>query len=483
MNYTEYGNNRYRIIYGIYEGVQQRAIDRLYGLIQQYVPYVLTISPSDEQVDMHGKDNFILIGTMEDNCYIRMLSNEGWFKPQTQREGYSIRVDANPRNTERSIIVLQGADPAGVLYAVEDFNRYYIQHEMKYHGYHYNKRYEPFMDTLLPFEKSSYPVIEYRGLWSWGHVIYDYMSYIDHMSELKLNTLVIWNDYVPINAREVIEYAHSKAIKVVWGYSWGWGEQVNPEDPAEIGKWTQRIIDTYEQQYLPIGCDGLYFQAFTETNDTIMGGKSIAELVTDWVNKICDTLLARYPDLWIQFGVHATSIKNEYNKFTKIHPNVWIVWEDAGSFPYSYDPKNIETFDHTYDYTRKLLAIRGEQERFGAVFKGFTVLNWDKFEHQKGTHIIGRADKHFIRKRNHERTFYWQYAAPYWLEQVEQLKQIIHLIADFPIKDRVITALVEDGMLECELHISLALLSELLWDCTVDTKELITVLCHNEIEL
>jgi hypothetical protein len=452
-------------------------------MIQRYVPYVLTVSPATDEIDLGGSDNLVFIGTMENNPYLRRLAKEGWFAPQKRSEGYSMRVEANPANPGRCIIAIQGADDPGTLYAAEDFNRYYIQDALKYHGYHYNRRYEPFIDPALPFQKSSYPTIEHRGLLSWGHVIYDYKGYIDNMSRLKLNTLIIWNDIVPLNGRDVVDYAHSRAVKVIWAYSWSWGQQVNPDDPADLEKWTQYAIDAYEKQYLPTGCDGIYFQAFTETEETTIGGKSISDLVIRWVNHICAALLARHPGLWLQFGLHATSIKGECGKFSSILPEVSILWEDAGSFPYHYDPRHIDTFEDTFEYTRKLLVLRGKQERFGAMLKGFTVLNWERFEHQKGPHIVGTANEYFMRGRKKEKDFYWRYAAPYWLEQAGQMKRFATLVAEAPVRDRVVTALVEDGLWESELHVSLALLSELLWDSSADTKELVKVLCHNDGEL
>jgi hypothetical protein len=483
MNYTGYGNNRFRIVYGNYEGVQRQAVNRIYGLVQKYVPYILTVTPANEEINLNGEENLIFIGTLCNNSYLRKFSEQGFFEPETHKEGYSIKVFPNPRNKQRNIIVLQGADDSGVLYAVADFNRYYINHEMKYHGYHYNKQYVPFIDPALPFSRKSAPSIEYRGLWTWGHVIYDYMKYIDNMSELKLNTLIIWNDFAPINAGEVVKYAHSKGVKIIWGFSWCWGQPVDPQSHEDLEKWTNFVLDTYEQQYRDLGSDGIYFQAFTETNETTTGGKSISDLVIDWVNNISSIVYAKYPDLWIQFGLHATSIQSECNKFNAIDNRMSIVWEDVGSFPYYYDPKRIEDFDQTYEYTRQLLSLRGEDERFGAVFKGFTVLNWDKFEHQQGFHILGKADPHFIAKRNEERNFYWRYAAPYWLAQSDKLKKLITLIAEAPVHDRLITALVEDGMWESEIHLSVGLLSELMWDCNSDINEIVTVFCHNESSL
>ncbi|MFP4017306.1 MAG: hypothetical protein ACLFUI_09770, partial [Halanaerobiales bacterium] len=69
------------------------------------------------------------------------------------------------------------------------------------------------------------------------------------MSRWKLNTLIIWNDHAPINSEDVVKYAHSRGIKLIWGFSWAWGEELNPADVKELEKWKKRVINTYKIQY------------------------------------------------------------------------------------------------------------------------------------------------------------------------------------------------------------------------------------------
>ncbi|MDY3286353.1 MAG: hypothetical protein SOX31_07265 [Eubacteriales bacterium] len=480
MNTVEFGKNRWTVRYGYRDGAEKTAVDRVCGLIQPYVPYILTASPADCAETLPEEvTNRVVIGTMRDNAELRQLAEAGFFVPEERAEGYCIKTGPDPAGGERHVTVLQGADAAGVLYAAADYERYAIRDRETYHGYHYNGRYRPFVDEPLPFERRSAPRIEHRGLWSWGHVIYDYKAYIDRMSECKLNTLILWNDYAPLNAAEIIRYAHDRAVKVIWGFSWCWGEKVDPEDPADLKKWTDFVLRTYETQYRPLGADGIYFQAFTETRDTTIGGRSISELVIEWVGSISREVYARYPELWIQFGLHATSIREECGKFAAIDPRMSIVWEDAGDFPYAYDPAKNEREEETLAYTKELLALRGTQERFGAVLKGFTVLNWTRFEHQKGPFVLGEASPVYTAQRAEEKEFYWRYAAPYWIRQAPFLRRFLQTVADAPVHDRLITALVEDGVWEGGLHVSVQLLSELLWDPDADPGELLTVILHD----
>ena len=81
-----------------------------------------------------------------------------------------------------------------------------------------------------------------RGLWTWGYVIRDYRGYIDRMVSLKLNTLILWNDYPPQNSRELIDYAHTYGVKVYYGYAWGWDTRFDKIDPAHTEELTEAVV-------------------------------------------------------------------------------------------------------------------------------------------------------------------------------------------------------------------------------------------------
>jgi hypothetical protein len=485
MMWISHGGSRYRIVYGDYSGCEKEAVDALYGEVQQYVPYVLTAQKADDvdetSVFGHTDDNFIIVGTKQSNRFLQKLVEQGACREETKKEGYSLKVFAHPANREHCITLIQGADGEGVLYGVSDYITWYINHILNYQNYLYDKRPRPFLDPFIPFEKTGAPRIEHRGLWTWGHVIYDYIDYIKNMRRCKLNTLIIWNDYAPVNAREVIEFAHRNGVKVIWGFAWGWGEncvrlgQAVQEDRTRLKK---QILDIFETQYRGLKPDGIYFQSFTETNDTTIGDKDIAVMVVDWVNEVSGEFYAKYPDLWIQFGIHANSILERYTVFRRIDPRMSLVWENCGGFPYLDEREAVAGLD-AYAYTDKLLSLRGGEERFGAVFKGYTGLVWSRFEPQKGPHIMGKMGKTLIRKNETEKEYKWTYSTARWINRADELKKTCRLIADAKVKDRIVTALVEDGMWECNIHVSAALLAELLWNPEIDTKELLTVLFHS----
>ena len=67
------------------------------------------------------------------------------------------------------------------------------------------------------------------------------------MARLKFNELIIWNDFVPLNIREVIDYAHSYGIKVNLGYSWGWIDGCN-----KITDISDKKLDELKEQIIEI---------------------------------------------------------------------------------------------------------------------------------------------------------------------------------------------------------------------------------------
>lgn len=122
--------------------------------------------------------------------------------------------------------------------------------------------------------------IKQYGIWSWGHVIYDYRGFLDNMKRLGMNSVIIWNDIVPLNSEDVLDYAHSLGIKVIWGFAWGWvdkcGENVKSIDAEALQKLSDDIADTFAGDYQRISPDGIYFQSFTELGSDSINGVSVA---------------------------------------------------------------------------------------------------------------------------------------------------------------------------------------------------------------
>ena len=256
--------------------------EALVRAVTPHVPYVLTVLPDttpDEELQVH---NLLLLGTLASNRRLARFSAEGVFAPETRAQGYSIHVAPSPLNPDRTLAVICGADPEGSIHGVRDFFHRYAD-PMRYGPVAvYNKPTEVFQSSvpLPPFDLRDAPAFPLRGFWTWGHVVWDYRRYIDHMTLWKLNVLTLWNDFVPVNAKEVIEYAHRRGVKVVWGFSWCWGFKVDPTHTEDMERWRRKVLETYERHYPHLGGDGIYFQTFTEHIGEEVGGRSTASCTT-----------------------------------------------------------------------------------------------------------------------------------------------------------------------------------------------------------
>ena len=330
----------------------------------------------------------------------------------------------------------------------------------------------PFEKALPDFSLTSAPSVKQRGLWTWGHVIYDWRGYIDNMMRLKMNTLIMWNEFLPLNHREIIDYAHRAGIKVYFGFPWGWSTNCKNVDMNALDALSDSVVDYYEKNYAASGCDGIYFQSFTELSDDSISGVSIAEAVTDFVNKTAAKIFARYPSLDLQFGLHAMSVKTRLDCIARVDSRITIVWEDCGAFPYDYLPNMVSDFDETLELVSRITTLRGESERFGSVLKGLTKLDWRFFEYPTGPYYIGASSERKIGELKARKTDVWRIVEAGWIANASYAYDTVKAIAADTKGDCCLTALVEDGVFERAIHYPVALLAEMLWDTEKDTAEL-----------
>lgn len=453
------------IVYGSAEnGVQQKALETLTREILDYtLEYPTCIAAADLKPDQDFR--FIYVGTKENNPYLAKAD-----KHPTAPEGYVITV-------KDDTVYIEGTDDAGVLYGCVDFYAKYItKFEFTNKSQPYFKN--PFgekMETLPDFELASAPSITKRGLWTWGHVIYDYRRYIDNMVKLKMNTVIIWNDFTPVNIKEIIEYAHNCHVEVILGYSWGWSQKCDASDMNALEMLTEEILAEYEREYAHLDIDGIYFQSFTETTHKTIGGVLIAEAVTSLVNRTADRLLAKHPGLELQFGLHATSVHDKLEYIQKTDPRVRIVWEDCGAFPFSYRPSDFaDKHEETLALVRDIATLRKENERFGVVTKSFTTLWWGGyFEHQRGHYFMGVSSDAMKQNRIVRKHKEWKHLQAQWMCKADKAYQMIKLMKDCTNGDFYCTALVEDGMFEEQIMYHVALYGEMLWNTEADLDEMI----------
>lgn len=454
------------IIYGECKtSLQKKAISLLSEILLDYT-FAYPICASVQESEQFADRCRIYVGTKESNPYIRETSDA----TLTHDEAYSIKVTGD-------IVLIEGKDDAGVVYGCMDFYHKYLVHlEYPHHPDLY--RVNPFESVFPDYAYSSYPSIKHRGIWTWGHVIYDYRAFIDNMVRLKMNTLVIWNDFVPLNAREMIDYAHSLNIKLIWGYSWLWETSFEGFSIEKAENSIDAIIEKYETDYLPLGGDGIYFQSFTETTSDSINGILIAEAVTKLVNKASARLLEKYPHLELQFGLHTESVKNKLEYIKQVDPRVRIVWENCGAFPFSYLPNDVWNFDETLRFVEEISHLRGDDDRFGVVTKGLVKLDWTAFSHMEGQIFPGVSSKYLQNDRIKRKSKIWRYIQAYWLTSAPKAHEMAKALRDFKNGDLFVTALVEDGMFERNIMFPVALYSEMLWNTDGDTSQMI-----NEVAL
>lgn len=192
-------------------------------------------------------------------------------------------------------------------------------------------------------------------------------AWLENMSRWKLNELIHWDNYPPEKAREYVEYAHDRGIRVIWAFGWGWIPDWNFRIPPEFdrGKGTgvlmcsssdfnrkflrEEILRKIREDYAPTGCDGIYFQSFTECPKCECDrckGKTMGQLMLEFVNPMVDAIKEEFPDLFISCGIHANFGKFESLK--QLDPRCNILWENCDSG----------------------VSVRGEDEDFGYIYKG-----------------------------------------------------------------------------------------------------------------
>ncbi|MDD4849111.1 MAG: hypothetical protein PHO10_00260 [Gemmiger sp.] len=468
MDHYHYGENRWKIICGEATGPEQRAVEWVYSLLAQYVPYILVCEKAQAGPDT-GDYNLILMGTYASNPILAKVVDES----EIPEQGYLVRVGQSPFAANKQVVILAGKEPAAVYYAASEWMNCYLP------AAHLTGGHEPYFQALWenplrPYEHATSPACRVRGIWTWGHCIYNIENFAKTMAGLRLNEVTLWNDYAPLNLAQAVECFHSYGIRVILGYSWGWGETVNVASEEELTHWKQRAAQIYATEYADVKADGIYTQLFTETTEDTLCGVPIADAVVHWVNTISEELQNQNPGLYIQFGLHATSVKNRLAPLQQVRPNVDIIWEDCGAFPYAYLPGETDGLKETLQLTDAVCALRPGCG-CGAILKGQICLNWSRFEHQKGPFIMGCRSAESQKKCFQQVKELWRYVQSEWIQNGEACREVI---ARFAAQDGKLYALVEDGLLEAGAWLPTALYAQMLWQPGRPFSEQLAAVCR-----
>ena len=185
----------------------------------------------------------------------------------------------------------------------------------------------------------------------------------------------------------------------------------------------------HDGKYLPVKCDGIYFQTFTERSDQSVGGKSIASIVTEMVNEVADSLWKINPELRLIFGLHATSVKNNMEEIAKVDPRVEILCEDCGEYPFAYHTrvKDEEEYKRTLDFVKEMLHLRGGVG-VGLVFKGVMMLDWSKFVFQRGPYVMGENSSKIAAHDRNVRAGAWRKFSADWIKNGDRAAEMLRFI-------------------------------------------------------
>ncbi|MGN1094125.1 MAG: hypothetical protein ACI4SC_04020 [Candidatus Neoclostridium sp.] len=447
-------------------------------LIREKDVYTLYVLPCVKERENIEK-NSVIIG----NYYESRLINRFVKENDIPDNGFLIGTVKD--ESKNQLVVITAKKTENLYYAAAAFVDDFIE------------KYAPLCGTLKMSSKFfdydiednvmvSSPKINVRSVFTWGLPINDYRKYVRDIARCKVNRLIIWNDYAPVNAKEIMEYAHKFNIELIWGFSWGWNEliwgglkQSKSIDAEFISNLKSVILEKYEKEYKDISGDGIYFQSFTELDADTIGGTRISSAVTSVVNEVSALLLEKYPTLNIIFGLHASSVKTHLEDIEKVDRRIEILWEDWGSFPAYYIPShNEEEYEETYETTKKILALRNGT-KLGFLFKGFMTLDWSRFKHHDGPFVLGENLPVISENDASLRKCAWKSFQAGWVRYGKYAKEIAELIY------KTTGGNVELGMagvFDGGVWLPEAICTELMWDPERDFDDvLFTSMVKNSV--
>ena len=450
-------NRNWKIVYSSYEGVEKRAVEFLNqeigGRILRdpgiYSVHVMACEKAGCALDK----NAIVVGTWENNALIRSLVR----RDEVPEGGYLVRTMDNPGDPSLQLVVIAGDTPSAVLWGAVDFVDDGLPAIAPLHdGHHFET--DIFEEgRIRPYESRRAPKTRVRSVFFWGHTVDDYETHFANLARLKFNEVIIWNEYPPVNARDIVECAHSWGLAVVWGFSWGWSTNCNDVDFGALDALGDHIVEEWRAVWKPLGGDGIYFQSFTELSKDTINGHPIAETVVGLVNKTCARIFAESPRERIEFGLHATSVRNKLDIIARVDPRVEIIWENCGGFPYNTNGDFDESAEESF--TQELIA---QNRPMGLVFKCQAMLDWSRgrFNHQPGPYIMGRAGRRVLEEDGRMLEQLWRHYAADWALHGEFAHRLVRL-AQARREPPVTMNLV--GNLVGEIRFPTALVSELFW--------------------
>ena len=381
----------WKCVYSSVEGPQGKALKILTETVTQHTmrdhqtttPHVFAMEKDGTSIE-RAKKHRIVVGMPSENTTLAKYLKPG----DVPKGGYLIRTVSE--NGCHSILIA-GDTPEAVLWGVFDFADVAL-HEIAMKGLgdklslgRQVRLEHVFSIRNMPeYERRCEPENEVRSLFTWGYMIDDYRSFFREMARARLNRIIVWNKYPPVNSDAVVREAHDWGIKVYWGFAWGWQHNMCANSPTrDLSKLADDIVAEWRSVWKPLSGDGIYFQTFTEQEREDINGRSIASMAVGVVNAASRRIHAESPDTDIVFGLHAMSVKNRLAEIEQTDRNIEILWEDCGGFPYHEETGNPDA--------GFVMKVTDTLRPVGLVWKCQLRQDWTCWAHQAGPFMLGEA--------------------------------------------------------------------------------------------
>ena len=383
----------WKVVYSSAEGPEGRALEvlteRLGPLIlregHRTTPFVLPLE-RDGGPRVETKRDMVVVGIPSENATLRAaLGAEA--RKRVPSGGYLVRTF---QDGGRNVVAIAGDSPSAVLWGVFDFLDVAVPElEARMAGMPGRYAGTFFRGGAIPAaEYARAPATPTRSVFAWGHVIDDFRDTFRAMARARFNRAILWNDQPVLNAREVVECAHSWGVEVFWGFSWGWTLSGKDGDGLDFARLADAIVDEWRSVWKPMGGDGIYFQSFTETDKGRIGGRPIPEAVTELVNAVAGRIREEAPGTKLVFGLHSNSMKRDgaAEAVAKIGSSIEILWENCGGFPFWEADGRPDAPDEAF--CDRILALTPSA---GLCWKGQLRMDWGNFAPPAGPFMLGCA--------------------------------------------------------------------------------------------